>query len=224
MKYLHLPVLIINFKTYKQGTGKNAEKLAMICAEIAKKTKKSIAIAVQPSDIYRIAHKVHIPVFSQHMDPVKYGANTGHLLPEDIKENGAIGVLLNHSEDQIPMKMLYESIKRARELELISLVCANTPETAERIARYKPDIIAVEPPELIGGDISVSNAKPEVITKTIKKVHKVKKIPVLCGAGVKTKDDIKKAIKLGSRGVLLASGIVLAKNPAKLLKKLVSVM
>lgn len=224
MKYLHLPILIINFKTYKEATGKKAEKLAVLCDKIAKKTKKNIAIAVQPGDIYRVAHKVSIPVFSQHMDPVKYGANTGHLLPEDLKENGAIGVLLNHSEDQIHMKLLKQSIKRAKELELISLVCANTPSIAEKVAGYVPDIIAVEPPELIGGDISVSTAKPEVITKTVKKVHRVKKIPVICGAGVKTKQDVKKAIQLGSRGILLASGIVLAKNPAKVIQEMVSVM
>jgi triosephosphate isomerase len=80
----------------------------------------------------------------------------------------------------------------------------------------------VEPPELIGGDISVTNAKPEVVVEAVRAVHRVDaSIPVLCGAGVKNGQDVKKAIELGAKGVLLASGVVKAKDQRQALRDLI---
>jgi len=118
--------------------------------------------------------------------------------------------------------MLKGCIKRTRELKLISIACADTPENAHEIVKMNPDYIAIEPPELIGGTVSVSKAKPEVITKTIDAVKRIKDIPVLCGAGIHTNDDVKIALKLGADGVLISSGFVLAKNPEKMLMELMS--
>lgn len=219
---LPLPVLIVNFKTYKEGIGVQAEELAKICEKVAEKTGKSIAIAVSPADIYRIAHLVDIPVLSEHVDPDDYGTHTGKVIAEDVKDNGAVGTLLNHSEDQYRMDLLDKAIDRCRDAGLLTVVCANNEETAEAVAAFHPNYIAVEPPELIAGGLSVSTAKPEVISNTVQRVHRVADIPVLCGAGVKTKEDVRKALELGSQGILLASGVVKAKDPESVLLELVS--
>ncbi|MFH1072203.1 MAG: triose-phosphate isomerase [Nanoarchaeota archaeon] len=221
---LNFPVIIINFKTYAESVGKRAEELAEICERVHLATQKNIAIAVSAADIYRISQKVSIPVLSQHLDPDEYGSHTGHIIAENIKESGAIGTLLNHSEDRYRIDKLEAAIVRAKQTGLVSVVCANNDELAKAVAAFSPDFIAVEPPELIGGNISVSTAKPEIITKTIEKVHKIADIPVLCGAGVKTKEDVKKAMELGAAGILLASGITLAKDPEAVLRELVSAL
>ena len=217
---LKTPLIIVNFKTYESATGKNAEKLAKICEKVAKQTKINIAVAVQDADIYRVSHTVKIPVLSEHMDPIGYGAHTGHILPEDIKANGATGSLLNHSEDRFKIDDLEKSLDIAKKLNLSTVVCASSDDVAESVATFKPDFIAIEPPELIGGDISVSTAKPEIITNTVKKVNKVSKIPVLCGAGIKTRGDVEKAISLGAKGILIASAITKSSNPGAILKEL----
>ena len=209
---------IINFKAYESSTGRNAIKLAKICEKVAKKENENIAIAVQPADIFAVAANVKIPVLAQHVDAIECGAKTGWILPESVQQNGAIGSLINHSEHQIPLSQINATIKRLKSLGMLSICCANTPAIAVKIAKLKPDIIAIEPPELIGGNIAVSQAKPQVITQT---TGKIKNIPILCGAGVKTKDDVAKAVKLGAKGILVASGVTNAPNPEKALTQLV---
>jgi len=214
---LKLPLYIINFKTYPKASGKNAVKLAKICRKVAARKKASVLAAVQTGDIYEVA-KTGIRTIAQHVDAAEPGRNTGFVLAEDVKDNGAIGTLLNHSEHKLKFDVLKKTIKACRENRLVVVACASTPEEAEKIAKLKPDYIAIEPPELIAGKISVSEAKPQVITNTLKKV---KKIPVLCGAGIHTREDVKKAFELGARGILIASGVVLAKNREKELNELV---
>ena len=213
------PFVLVNFKTYDEASGFNAEKLAKICAEVAKKNKIEIAVAVQAADIYRVSQNAKVKVFAQHIDPVSGGKFTGHIFPKNIKENGAVGTILNHSERMLDMKTLEKSINAAKDYGLIVVACASTPEIAGRASSFNPDFIAIEPPELIGGDISVSTAKPEIITSTIKKVKN--NIPVLCGAGIKTRDDVKKAYQLGAKGILVASGVTLSKTPKKELQNLI---
>ena len=219
---LKTPIIIVNFKTYKESTGDNAIKLAEICNKTAKETKTSIAIAVQSTDIYRISKIVSIPVLSQHIDAIDFGKNTGFLLPESIKQAGAEATLLNHSEHRLDFELLKIFIERAKQAGLKTIVCAKDVEDAKKIAGLSPDFIAVEPPELIGGKISVSEAKPEVISDSVKAIKSInKKIKVLCGAGIHNKDDVKKAVKLGADGILVASGIVKAGNQEAALKDLV---
>lgn len=203
---------IVNFKAYKTSTGINAVKLAKICA------KYNVIIAVQPADIFAAAC-TKAPILAQHVDAVDYGAKTGWILPESCQQNGAIGSLVNHSEHRLQLPEIKKTIEKLRKLKMISVVCASTPEMAVKIAKFKPDVIAIEPPELIGGNISVSEAEPEVITRT---THKIKNIPILCGAGIHTKQDVRQAILLGAKGILIAHAVTNAKNPAKILKELTS--
>lgn len=217
---IKLPLLIINFKAYQQSIGKNAENLAKICEKVAKKAKLNIAVAVQDADLYRVVKASKIPVFAQHLEPIGFGSYTGHDIPEGIKESGAKGALINHSENRLQIDQIESAVKKAKDLGLISCVCANDAGVAKAVASFKPDLIAVEPPELIGGDISVSTARPEVITETIEKVKEVADIPVLCGAGVNSGKDVAKAVELGSKGILVASAVTKAEDPEKAIHEL----
>ena len=219
---MKIPIILINFKAFDTAIGENAVKLAKVCEKIAKETDVTIAIAVQTADIYRVSHEVSIPIFAQHIDDIKYGSYTGNILAEAVKQNGAVGTLLNHSEHRIRLDILEASIKRAKESGLITVVCANNQRIGAAISALEPDFIAVEPPELIGGDISVSSAKPEVISESVYKICGGKKCEkVLVGAGIKTTEDVKKAIELGAVGVLVASGVTKSIDPEKEVRALV---
>ncbi|MBI4975497.1 triose-phosphate isomerase [Candidatus Peregrinibacteria bacterium] len=216
---MDLPAIVVNFKTYEQAVGANALALAKVHEKVAKETGKNIAVCVNAHDLKEVAANVDIPVFAQHIDPVAYGALTGHIAPEIAKQAGAYGTLLNHAERKLTDEVLEKSIKRAHEAGLFVICCAETPERGVTVAGFGADLIAVEPPELIGGDISVSKASPDVITRSVDFLGKGK---VLVGAGVKTSEDVKIAIELGASGVLLASGITKADDPYKVLLDLTS--
>lgn len=209
------PKLVINFKTYKKGTGKKA-------LEIAKKANKletnvDIILSPQPANLSKISNETDLKVFSQHLDPIKPGSNTGHILPLSIKEAGADGTLLNHSEKNMELKKIEEANNLAKKHDLKTIICANNLKTVKAASQLEPDYVAIEPPELIGGSTSVTTADPEII----KNAAEASSVPVLCGAGVSTNKDFKKALDLGTRGVLVASGIIKSKNPRKAIKNLV---
>ncbi|MBN2459502.1 triose-phosphate isomerase [Candidatus Woesearchaeota archaeon] len=214
------PIIIVNFKTYPSSTGQNAVRLGKICEKVAFEAGADIRVAVSAPDIYPVFQGVSIPVYAEHIDPYTPGKHTGSVLPEMVKSAGAVGTLLNHSEHKLTLGELEESLERASKLGLVTVVCAATPARAEKIARLKPDFVAVEPPELIGGDVSVSTAKPGVISESVKLVKEKHHVKLLVGAGIKTRADLLKALELGADGVLIASGITTAESPEKALKEL----
>jgi triosephosphate isomerase (TIM) len=217
---LEPPIIIVNFKTYLESTGKRAVELAKQAEKASKETGVCIIVAPQFADLAAIAKAVEIPVFAQHLDPIKPGNSTGHILAESIMEAGAVGTLINHSERQMRLIDIDATITLAREKDLVSCVCVNNPNVSAAVAALRPDVISIEPPELIGTGIPVSKAKPEVVTDTIMHVHKVDaNLPVLCGAGISRGEDVAVALKLGSSGVLVASGIVKAKDPYSILRE-----
>jgi triosephosphate isomerase len=212
-------MIIVNFKTYLESTGKRAVDLAKQAEKASKETGTTIVVVPQFVDLAKIAETVEIPVFAQHIDPIKPGGFTGHVLAESVKETGATGTLINHSERQLKLSDIDAIITLAKEKGLISCVCANNPSVSAAVAAMKPDITSVEPPELIGSGISVSKAKPEIVTDTVKLVKQVDpKMTILCGAGISTAEDVSIALRLGTRGVLVASGIVKAKDPYNVLR------
>jgi triosephosphate isomerase len=213
-------MIIVNFKTYLEATGRKAVKLAKKVEKVSQNAKVSIGVAPQFTDIAVIAKTVKIPVFAQHIDPIKPGSHTGRVLAESVKEAGAVGTLINHSERQLKLSDIDEIVKITRENGLISVVCANNPNISAAVAALNPDIIAVEPPELIGTGIPVSKAKPEIVTSTISLVRKINsKVVILCGAGITNGEDVAAALRLGTQGVLVASGIVKAKDPYRVLRE-----
>ncbi|MBX5329082.1 MAG: triose-phosphate isomerase [Candidatus Bathyarchaeota archaeon] len=213
-------MIIVNFKAYSEATGRKAVELAKKAEKVNEETSVYIGVAPQFADIAAVAKAVKIPVFAQHIDPIRPGSFTGHVLAESVKEAGAVGTLINHSERQLKLSDINEAIAITREQGLLSVVCANDPNVSAAVAALKPDIIAVEPPELIGTGIPVSKAKPEVVTGTVKLVREVNsEVTILCGAGITRGEDVKAALKLGTQGVLVASGIVKAKDPYTVLRE-----
>jgi len=215
----------VNFKTYIESTGKRAIDLAKVAEEVSRETGATIIVAPQFTDIEPVSKTVDIPVFSQHVDSVKPGAHTGHVLAEAVKSAGADGSLLNHSEKRITPSEIADSLKLCVDADLRSLVCADTTDASVDIAKMLPDMIAIEPPELIGTGVSVSKARPELITESVKQIRKVNRtVRVLCGAGITTAEDVSKAIDLGSEGVLVASAVVKNKDPRAVLESMASKM
>jgi triosephosphate isomerase len=216
------PKIIINFKTYIQGMGQQAVRLARLAESISNDYDIYIGIAPQFTDLHSVVQEVDIPVFAQHIDLYEPGSHTGHVLPEAVAAIGAVGTLLNHSERQLNLKEIKVAVERCRDTNLISIVCADTPEKTVQVAAFHPDMVAIEPPELIGTGIPVSQAQPEIVENTVSMVREHdSEIVILCGAGITTGDDVAAALALGTQGVLLASGVVKAKDSAQVLIDLV---
>ena len=205
-------MIFVNFKTYKEGTGEKAVKLAKICQTVEKKTAIKVIPVIQAVDIFHLTSQ-GFEVWAQHIDNINFGPNTGQILPQAIIAAGAKGTLLNHSEYKLPIEVIRETIKRCQALKLKTLICSDNLEEAKQIVEGKPDFIAYEPPEFIGSRTdSVSSVKPKVIKDFVKEI---KAIPVLVGAGVHSQKDVKVALKLGAKGILVATDVVLAEKPEK---------
>ena len=218
MSKLQVPIIIVNYKTYFEATGKKAVKLSKIAEEVSMESGVNVGVAPQFVDIASIADAVSIPVFSQHIDPITPGSFTGHILLESVKEAGAVGTLINHSERRLKMFDIEAIITKTRESDLVSVVCTNNAAVSAAAAALKPDMITVEPPELIGTGIPVSKSKPQVVSGTVELVKRINPdVVTLCGAGITRGEDVTAALKLGTKGVLVASGIVKAKDPRKIL-------
>ncbi|MFH1238103.1 MAG: triose-phosphate isomerase [archaeon] len=205
------PIIIVNFKTYKQG--KEAVNLAKQIEEVD----KNIIVGVQASDICEIVKKTKLKVYSQHVDCLEKGRATGFVLPEAVKSEKAIGSFLNHSEHKLDFDILKRTIKRCNKVGLKTVVFASSLGEALKIEKLNPDYLVIEPPELVGGKISVSKSKPELIEK----IKKSLKMNFLVGAGIHSSEDVKIAMKLGASGIAVSSAICNAKNPRKELKELI---
>jgi triosephosphate isomerase len=207
-------MIFINFKTYEKGSGEEAIKLARLLEEVAKETQIKIIPVVQPSDIKEIVQSTKLEVWTQTIDPVEYGAHTGSVLPESVAEDGASGTFLNHSELKFEdYEKLKAAVKRAKEVDLKTLIFADDTEELEKVTVLYPDYVSYEPPELVGSQTtSVATAHPEVIKKAAE-ISKAKGLPLIAGAGIHSREDVKKSLELGAVGVAVASGVVKADNP-----------
>lgn len=220
---MNTPIVILNYKTYLESSGENALELARALKSASEESGITMVAAPQVADIYRIQDQISLPIFAQHIDPITPGGHTGSNLIETLIEAGISGSLINHSENRMKLADIDEVIQLCKQNDIESCVCTNNIATSKAIATLSPDAVAVEPPELIGTGIPVSQAQPEVVEDSVKGVKSInKKIKVLCGAGISTGDDMKAAMDLGADGVLLASGIVKAENPKEALLDLVS--
>jgi triosephosphate isomerase (TIM) len=221
IKRIRTPLILVNFKTYIEATGKRGVELAKIADRVSRDSGVTIAVAPQFTDLKTVTEAVEIPVFSQHIDPIKPGAYTGHILAEAVKAAGVSGTILNHSEKRIKISEIEEVLFLARFSDLATLVCTDTPGVSAAVASLSPDIIAIEPPDLIGTGVAVSKARPELITNAIKRIRSVNNsVDILCGAGVSTAEDVGKALELGTRGVLVSSSIVKGTNQGQLLENM----
>ena len=223
MSELKTPTVVINFKAYAEVEGLKATELARICEAVAESSGVSIGVCPPVAELGAVARSVSIPVLSQNVDPYKPGSATGWMTPSMVKACGCAGTLINHSEHRSDDQRIGECVRMCDDLGLITMVCAESVEKARSVAVFAPRFIAVEPPELIGGDISVTTANPKIVQDTVETVKAVNRnVSVLCGAGVKTGQDVATATSLGADGVLLASGVVKSKDPKATLEDLIS--
>jgi triosephosphate isomerase (TIM) len=205
-------LFIINFKNYEEASADNSLRLAKAASKIAKKHKIDIIVCPPQHQISEVA-KLPVTVFSQHVDISKVGSTTGFTVPELLKKSGVSGSLINHSEHRIPSQDIEQIVSRLKSLKMTSVICVKNVGEAKKYAKLNPDYIAIEPPELIGSGKAVSKERPEIITNSVKAVKNAKNSTrLLCGAGIVTGDDVSRALELGAYGILVASGIVKAKN------------
>jgi triosephosphate isomerase len=220
---LKTPLVIVNFKTYPEATGEMALDLARTIEKVSVRSGVSVAVAPQHVDICQIAGHVRIPVIAQHVDPISPGRNTGWISLDSVKAAGAVGTILNHSEHKLQISHIEGVVKLAKKAMFTTVACTADVDESKKVARVGPDMIAIEPPELIGTGIPVSKAKPEVVRNSVREIKKVNpKVRILCGAGITTGEDVMKALELGTEGVLIASGVVCAKDRDSAMEDIVS--
>ncbi|MFC7215580.1 triose-phosphate isomerase [Saliphagus sp. GCM10025334] len=209
--------VLINLKTYPCDPVAVAEA----ARDVDETTDARIAVAPQATHLERVA-QTGVETWAQHVDPIDYGSNTGHTLAEAVADAGAAGTLINHSERRLKLADVDGAIRAAERAGLETVVCANNPAQIGAAAALGPDAVAVEPPELIGTGTPVSQADPDVVEDAVDAAARVDEdVTVLCGAGISTGDDVVAASDLGSSGVLLASGVAKADDPAAALADLV---
>jgi triosephosphate isomerase (TIM) len=217
------PFILVNVKTFREGMGNRAHMIANAAQLVAHESGVTIGIAPSYIDLHPISHHFAVPVYAQHVDGYEPGAHTGHITAEAIKMAGAAGSLVNHSERRLTLADIEASVRALQAQKLVAVVCSNNEATSAAAAALAPEYVAIEPPELIGSGVSVSKANPEIIRKSVAAVQAVNaKVKVLTGAGIQSGDCVKIAVDLGTDGVLLASSVVKAKEPADVLRDLVS--
>ncbi len=217
------PLFLLNLKVYPGHIGAAAERTARLLEELGKASGVAVAVAPATPDLGRVASAVAIPVLAQHVDRVDAGAHTGFVPPEAVRAAGGWGSLVNHSEHPIPVVDVRDTVRRLAALGLVAVVCARDVAAVRRLARARPPYLAVEPPELIGGDRAVSTTRPDVVSGAVAAARSVAPgTRVLCGAGAHDRRDVRRAIELGSSGVLVASAVTRAADPRAALEELLS--
>jgi len=217
------PLILINAKTFREGMGNRAHMIANAAQLVAHESGVTIGLAPSFYDLHPISHHFAIPVYAQHVDGFEPVAHTGQISAEALKIAGAAGSLINHSERRLTLADIESSVLALQAQKLSSVICSNNEATSAGAAALGPEYVAIEPPELIGSGVSVSKANPDIIRRSVAAVHAVNpKVKVLTGAGIQSGDCVKIAVDLGTDGVLLASSVVKSKEPATVLRDLIS--
>lgn len=200
--------------------GEEMLKLAKVIDKTAMKYDADVIVTPQYTDISLLANNTErIFVFAQHMDPLYPGRGLGSVLPEAVKAAGAVGVMLNHAEKPLPSEVLEQTIKRADEVGLGTIVCADTVEDVKNIAKMAPNIIVAEPTELIG---TGTTSDSSYVTETIKTVEAINPdIMVLQGAGISNGQDVYNTIKLGAQATGTTSGIMKSDRPYEMVEEMI---
>lgn len=215
-------MIFVNYKTYEEGSGKNALALTKILEEVAKETQIKIIPVVQVIDAESVVASTTLEVWVQHVDPLTYGAHTGWTLPDEVAKIGVSGVFLNHSEHKFDnFDALYAASEKSIAANLKTLVFAGSLDELTKVSELGTTYVAYEPPEFIGSTTtSVASAQPEIIAKAAE-IARGKGLPLIVGAGVHSMDDVKKSLDLGAVGVAVATDIVKAQDPRRELMDLV---
>ncbi len=220
---LGAPLLLVNLKVYPRSTGDRAERIARELLEAGRAAGVAVALAPAHPDLGRVARAVPIPVVAQSVDPVDAGAHTGSIPAEAIAAAGGCGSLVNHSEHPLADEAIEAAIARLRARGLVAVVCAPDAAGCRRLASFRPEYLAVEPPELISGRQAVSTARPGLVAEAAAAVREASPgTRLLCGAGVHNGTDVRRALELGAAGVLVASAVATAERPRQVIDELLT--
>jgi triosephosphate isomerase len=205
--------LIINFKNYREISGDKALALTRDAERVSEQTDTEIIISPPQVLLAWLIKNTKLSVIAQHVDVQQPGPSTGFSIPEIVKDVGGAGSLINHSEHPINQEIIRDLIPRLGSLGLLSIVCAKNLSELKDYSSMSPDYVAIEPPELIGTKKSIASEKPSLITDSFQHLKLVaSRSQLICGAGINSSEDIRIAMKLGSKGILAASSVIKSKN------------
>ena len=216
---IQAPFFEIGPKTYLYG--EQAVELALVADRYAEAFGVDVIFTAQYTDLRTIrAATKNIRVYAQHMDPIYPGRGIGAVLPEAIREAGADGVMLNHAERPLEFSVLTKTIERAKEVGLETIVCAADEEEALRIARLGPTVLLVESPLLIGTGKRTSEQIAEVARINALIHRRMPDMHILHGAGISDEEDVYAIISAGAEATGSTSGIMKAKDPADMTRRM----
>ena len=216
--------LVINFKAYGEGYGKSLDRLVQVINDIKPPQGIDIIIAPPNPELSRIKSKFpKLKVYAQTVDLNELGSYTGTMPISAVALCGIDGFIINHPEKRRTIPEIESAITLSRKMGINYLVCVSNLEELKKVLKFKPSITSIEPPELIGTGVSAAAANPDLIVNAVQLTKKISPdTELLLGAGISGPLDIKKAIKLGTKGVMLASAFVKSKEPEKKLGELLS--
>jgi triosephosphate isomerase (TIM) len=190
-------------------SGEKTIELAKSAEKVSIDLGVEVIVAPPQPSLWAVVKAVDIPVICQHLEDADVGSSTGYFVPEIAKSYGSIGSLINHSEHRIDIKSISNLVRRLKSLKMTSIVCARTPAEVAEVAKFDPDFVAIEPPELIGSGKAISKEAPQIISSSLTAVNDNSDLArMICGAGIVDKSDVTKALELGASGILVASGII----------------
>ena len=211
MKKNIIPFLVVNPKSYLYGEKSLA--LAKAADDAAEKFGLTIFFTCPFADIRLIkANTQNIIVTAQHMESLKPGRGMGHILPESLKAAGADATFLNHAENPMTLAEISKTIQRAKELEILTIVCADSVAEGQAVAEFAPDILLCEPTDLIGTGKTADDSYTLEVCRRISKINT--DVAIMIASGVTTAEDCYRVIKLGADGTGATSGILKAPDPA----------
>ena len=197
--------------------------LARIADEAAEKYSVRVIFTSPYANIERVAGSVkHLKVFAPHMDDIPVGRGLACVLPESLKAVGAAGVLLNHSECPLPLSTLIRTIQRARELDMLAMVCADSMPETRAVAQLSPDLMITEPADLIGTAQAVDISYVSAVMDAVKDINP--DIGILVGGGVNSGTDVYNIIMAGADATGSSSGIIKAGDPEAMVREMLAAL
>ncbi len=209
-------MIFLALKTYKESTGDAGIKILSCVKKVSGETKVPIIVVAQAVDIYRIKKELGIEVWAQHVDPIDPGKHTGWISPYSVKQAGATGVIINHSEHKLDRDEVIETVKKAKEYGLKTMVIGQSPETVLDFDNLETDYVAYEEEDLIAGKASMIDKQEKAIKDLVLKLRH----PLIIGAGIQDKEDTRKTVTAGAVGVIMATYFITAENHEEKLKDL----
>lgn len=209
-------MIFLSLKTYPEATGEAVIKLLTAAKTVSEDTGVPIIPCAQATDIYRIKQELGIEVWAQHVDPIDPGRHSGWISPYSVRQAGAAGAVLNHAEHPLEPEVIRQTIIKAREYQLKTLVLCETPQLALQVSAWNPDFIGYEKGALIAGPVAMIDQEEASIKQLAQSLPQ----PLIVGAGITSAAHVRTTLAAGAVGVILASAFVKTADPGAKLREL----